>query len=154
EAVMQATANRWRTVDVVVASVIAAAFGVVFWAWNLLWQGPAATIFGAFKPAQAVIYGVWLVPALLGPLVIRQPGAGLYTELLASIVSTLLGSPWGLLTILYGLFQGLAGEFAFAATGYRSWRLPTALLGGAFAGGAAALLDIINYYPDWSTGWK
>ena len=146
--------NRWRTVDIVVASVIAVAFGVIFWAWNLLWTGPAATAFGAFKPATAVIYGVWLVPAVLGPLVIRRPGAGVFTELVASIVSTLLGSPWGLLTILYGLFQGLAGEFAFAATAYRSWRLPTAAVGGALAGGAAVLLDLVNFYADWSDGWK
>ena len=31
--------NRWRTVDIVVAAIIAVAFGVVFWAWNLLWNG-------------------------------------------------------------------------------------------------------------------
>ena len=26
----------WRTVDIVVAAVIAVAFGVVFWAWNVI----------------------------------------------------------------------------------------------------------------------
>src|SRR5436190_1764006 len=31
----------WRTVDVIVAAVIAVAFGVVFWAWNALWAAPA-----------------------------------------------------------------------------------------------------------------
>jgi energy-coupling factor transport system substrate-specific component len=148
------TANRWRTVDIVVASVLAVAFGVIFWAWNTLWTGPAATAFAGFKPAAGVIYGVWLVPAVLGPLVIRRPGAGLFTEVGAALVSVLLGSPWGLVTLLYGLFQGLAGEFAFAVTGYRSWRLPNALLGGALAGAAAALLDLILYYPTWSMGWK
>jgi energy-coupling factor transport system permease protein len=148
------TTTRWRTVDIVVASVLAVAFGVIFWAWNLLWTGPASTLFGTFKPASAIIYGVWLVPAVLGPLVIRRPGAGVYTELVAAVVSTLLGSPWGLLTILYGLFQGLAGEFGFALTAYRSWRLPTAVLSGALAGGAAVLLDLITAYADWSTGWK
>ncbi|MET7671558.1 ECF transporter S component, partial [Micromonospora luteifusca] len=25
--------SRWRTIDIVVASVIAVAFGVIFWAW-------------------------------------------------------------------------------------------------------------------------
>jgi energy-coupling factor transport system permease protein len=148
------TITRWRTVDIVVASVLAVAFGVVFWAWNLLWQGPFSTAFAAFKPAAAVIYGVWLIPAVLGPLVIRRPGAGVYTETVAAVVSTLLGSPWGLITILYGLFQGLAGEFAFAATGYRNWRLPTAVVGGALAGGAAALLDLVTAYATWSAGWK
>ncbi len=55
---------RWRTVDIVVASVIAAAFGVVFWAWNLLWNASGAA-FAFFPPAQAVLYGVWLLPGVL-----------------------------------------------------------------------------------------
>jgi energy-coupling factor transport system substrate-specific component len=145
------TDNRWRTVDIVVASVLAVAFGVIFWAWNTLWEGPANAI---PLPGRGIIYGVWLVPAVLGPLVIRKPGAGVYTELVAALVSVLLGTPWGLLTVLYGVFQGVAGEFAFAITGYRSWRLPTALLGGALAGAAAALLDLVNYYATWSASWK
>jgi energy-coupling factor transport system permease protein len=143
--------TRWRTVDIVVAAVLGVAFGVVFWAWNLLWEGPATAI---PLPGRAVIYGVWLVPAVLGPLIIRKPGAGVFTELVAALVSTLLGSPWGLVIVLYGMFQGAAGEFAFAATGYRQWRLPTAVVGGALAGVAATLLDLIHYYADASTGWK
>ena len=147
----QPTPNRWRTVDIVVASVLAVAFGVIFWAWNTFWEGPANAI---PLPGRGIIYGVWLVPAVLGPLVIRKPGAGVYTELVAALVSALLGTPWGLTVILYGLFQGVAGEFAFAATGYRTWRLPVAVAGGALAGAAAALLDIVNYYPMYGTDWK
>ena len=30
----------WRTVDIVVAAVIAVAFGVVFWAWNVVSTDP------------------------------------------------------------------------------------------------------------------
>ncbi len=61
---MSNSSNRWRTVDIVVASVIAAAFGVVFWAWNLLW-GATDAAFAFFPPVHAVIYGVWLVPGVL-----------------------------------------------------------------------------------------
>lgn len=143
--------TRWRTVDIVVTAVLGVAFGVIFWAWGLLWEGPATAI---PLPVRALIYGVWLVPAVLGPLVVRKPGAGVFAELLAALVSTLLGSPWGLVILLYGVFQGAAGEFAFAATGYRQWRLPTAVVGGALAGVAATLLDLVNYYPDAATGWK
>jgi hypothetical protein len=53
---------RWRTVDIVVASVIGVAFGVVFWGWASLWN-VLAPAFAGFPPAQAVIYGMWLVPA-------------------------------------------------------------------------------------------
>jgi len=145
---------QWRTVDITVASVLGVAFGVVFWAWGLVWNGPAAAVFGAFKPAGALIYGVWLVPAVLGPLIIRRPGAGLYCELLAAAVSALLGSTWGLGVLVYGLVQGLAGEASFAALRYRVWRLPVAVVAAALAGLGAAVLDLLQYYSTWSGGWK
>ncbi len=147
------TTNRWRTVDIVVAAVLAIAFGVVFYAWDRLWAGTDKT-FNWFPPARAGLNGVWLVPAVLGPLVIRKPGAGFFTETLAAAVSALLGAQWGLVTILYGMFQGLAGEAPFAATGYRTSKVPTALVGGALAGVAAGYLDVTFYYPTYSVGWK
>jgi energy-coupling factor transport system substrate-specific component len=146
-----ASAHRWRTVDIVVAAVVGAAFGVIFWGWNNLWDGVASAI---PLPGRAVIYGVWLVPAVLGPLIIRKPGAGIFCEVVAASVATLFGSPWGLVTLLYGVVQGMAGEFAFAFTGYRLWRWPTALVGGALAGVGAALLDNSLYYSANSGGWQ
>jgi energy-coupling factor transport system substrate-specific component len=147
-----ATAS-WRTVDIVVASALGVAFGVVFWAWNTLWNGLEGA-FAGFPPGRAFLYGMWMVPAVLGPLVIRKRGAAVYVELVASVVSALLGSPWGLYVVAYGLIQGAAGELAFALTLYRSWRLPTAVLAGAAAGVAAALMDLAFYYPDWSGAWQ
>jgi energy-coupling factor transport system substrate-specific component len=137
--------NRWRTIDIVVASVVAVAFGVVFWAWNLLWTatGPAFTF---FPPAQAVIYGIWLVPAVLGGLLIRKPGAALYCETVAAMVSALLGSQWGGTVIPQGLVQGVGAELAFLAFAYRSFRLPVALLAGTLAGVGAAIWDQIYFY--------
>jgi energy-coupling factor transport system permease protein len=145
--------NRWRTVDIVVAAVLAVAFGVVFYAWNQLWNGMDQA-FTWFAPARAMLNGIWLIPAVLGPLVIRKPGAGLFTETVAAAIEALLGSQWGLVAILYGLFQGVGGEAPFAATGYRNSRIATALVGGALAGAAAGTLDVILYYPTYSAGWK
>jgi energy-coupling factor transport system permease protein len=145
--------NRWRTVDIVVTAVLGAAFGVVFWAWGLLWAGTGAA-FAAFPPGQAFMYGVWLIPAVLAPLIIRKPGAGLFAELIAAIVSALLGSAWGTTTIVYGLLQGLTGEAGFAVFGYRRFGWPQALLSAALAGATAAVLDLVYYYPDWTAGWK
>ncbi|MEH0845902.1 ECF transporter S component [Micromonospora sp. CPCC 205711] len=136
--------NRWRTVDIVVASVIAVAFGVIFWAWGLVWSATDAA-FAFFPPAQTLIYGVWLVPAVLGGLVIRKPGASLYCELVAAIVSALLGSQWGGIVIVQGLMQGVGAELAFAAFRYRSFRLPTALLAGALTGLSAAIFDFVYW---------
>ena len=149
----QPTPTRWRTLDIVVASVIAVAFGVVFWGWNQLYTGVEG-IFTAFPPAKGVIAGVWFLPAVLAPLVIRKPGAGVFTETVAASVSALLGAQWGFATVLYGLLQGAGGEAAFAGTAYRSFRLPAALVGGTLAGLAAGLLDVVMYYADWSSGWQ
>jgi len=145
--------SRWRTVDIVVASVIAVAGGVVFWAWDQLWN-TTSIAFAAFPPAHAVMYGVWLAPGVLGALVIRKPGAALYTELVASIVEALLGSSWGLSVVAYGVAQGLAPELVFAAFAYRLWRLPVSVAAGAAAGIAAAVLDLVYYYGTWHAGWK
>ncbi|WP_422773731.1 ECF transporter S component [Plantactinospora sp. WMMC1484] len=139
--------TRWRTVDIVVASVIAVAFGVIFWAWNVVWSATEGA-FAFFPPAQAVIYGIWLVPGVLGGLVIRKPGAALYCEFVAAVVSVLLGSQWGTLAILQGLTQGVAAEAAFAAVRYRSFRLPVAVGSGLLAGLAAAVFDQIRYYSE------
>ena len=144
--------SRWRIVDIITASVLAVAFGVIFWAWGLLWAatGPA---FVAFPPAQGLLYGVWLMPAVLGALIIRKPGAAVYVELVAATVSALMGSQWGLLTLLYGGTQGLAAELAFAAGRYRHFGRLRAFVAGALAGAMAAVLDLVLYYPEWSGVW-
>lgn len=145
--------GRWRTVDIVVAAVLAVAFGAVFQAWNLFWValGPA---FLALPPLQGFMYGVWLLPAVLVPMVVRRPGAALLGEGVAGVASALFGAPWGLLIIVYGLVQGGAAEIVFAMFLYRRWDLSTALLAGAAAGAAAVLLDLAIFYPTWSAGFQ
>lgn len=145
----QPATSRWRTVDIVVASVIAVAFGVVFWAWNYVWSA-TDPLFAFFPPAQTIIYGMWLLPAVLGGLVIRKPGAALYTETLAAVVSALLGQQWGALVIPQGLVQGLGAELVFAATRYRSYRLPVALLSGVLTGVSAALFDFFVWNSEYA----
>ncbi|MFJ1541597.1 ECF transporter S component [Micromonospora chalcea] len=142
--------NRWRTVDIVVASVIAVAFGVVFQLWNILWKGSDGP-FAFFAPLQSVMYGVWLIPAVLSALIVRKPGAALLTETVASAVSVLLGSPYGAMAILQGAVQGLGVEAVFAATRYRLYRPLTAALAGACGGLFATLFDALYWYP--GTSW-
>ncbi|WP_306211917.1 ECF transporter S component [Actinoplanes sp. RD1] len=138
------SSNRWRTIDIVIASVIAVAFGVIFWAWNLVW-GATEGAFSFFPPAQTLLYGVWLLPAVLAGLIIRKPGASLYTETVAAVVSALLGAQWGAMVIPQGLVQGLGAELAFALVAYRSFRLPVALFAGALTGLSAALFDFFAW---------
>src|SRR6266853_1733691 len=73
------SSGAWRTRDIVVVAVIAVAFGVFFWAFGLAWSGLAA-----LGPVQNVLYGGWLLPAIVAPLIVRKPGAALFAELVAA----------------------------------------------------------------------
>lgn len=138
---------RWRVVDVVVASVLAVAAGLVFVLWNIA-SNPIGAPLGAVLPGlQALLGGGWLFAGVLTALVIRKPGAALYGEMVAATVSALVGNQWGVLTLESGLVQGLAAELVFAAFLYRSWNLPVAVLSGAAAGLALAVNDLILWYP-------
>jgi energy-coupling factor transport system substrate-specific component len=145
--------GQWRTVDIVLGAALAVAFGAVFQAWNLLWTAVSPAFVGV-PPLQGFMYGVWLLPAVLVPLVIRRPGAALLGEGVAAVASAIFGAPWGLLTIVYGLMQGGAAELVFAMGLYRRWGWSISLLAGAAAGAAAVLLDLVIYYPSWAAGFQ
>ncbi|MGV0738447.1 ECF transporter S component [Mycobacterium syngnathidarum] len=142
-----ARALNWRVVDIVVASVLATAAGLVFVVWNIASNPISAPLTAALPGLQALLAGGWLFAGVLTALVIRKPGAALYGELVAATVSALVGNQWGVLTLESGLVQGIGAELVFAAFLYRRWGLPVALLAGAVAGLALAVNDLILWYP-------
>jgi len=130
------TKNRtltWSVSDIVVASVLAVASGVIFWGWNLSYH-LIGNLFLFYPPVETLVHGMWLFPAVLGALVIRKPGAAIYCEMVAAAVSALLGSQWGLTVLSSGFMQGLGAELIFLAVLYRRFTLETAILAGAAAG--------------------
>lgn len=141
----------WRTVDIVVTAAIAVAFGVVFWAWNLVWAA-ATPAFAAVPPAQNVLYGVWLAAGVVAGLVVRRPGAAFFGEVVAAFVSLFLGSQWGLDAALSGVVQGAGAEIGFALARYRAWNLPVSVLAAVLAALGAWIHDISFYYPSLSLG--
>jgi energy-coupling factor transport system substrate-specific component len=143
--------TRWRTRDIVVTAVIAVAFGVVFWAWGLAWA-PLDGIFAALPWAKNLLYAVWLVPAVLAPLIVKKPGAALFAEMVAAGVSTLLGSQWGPDTLLSGFVQGAAAELVFAFTLYRAWSFPILGVAAVASAAAAWIHDWALYYASVDAG--
>lgn len=141
-----ATSRRgWRTVDIVVAAVLAVAFGLAFTTWNnLVYPTVSAPLTGS--PLAPLVGGIWLMPGVVGGLVIRKPGAALFTEVVAATVSMLFGSVWGLTVFMSGVWQGLGAELVFALFAYRRWGLGAALFAGAGAGLAMGLYEAFVYY--------
>lgn len=144
---------RWRTVDIVVASVIGVASGIIFWAWGLAY-GPLSAALAATPGLTALLGGGWLFAAVLGALIVRKPGAAIYTELIAATVSALIGSQWGFGTLMSGLIQGLGAELVFALFLYVNWNVFTAVLAGAGAGVAMSINDLVVWYPGVDAGFQ
>jgi energy-coupling factor transport system substrate-specific component len=119
----------------------------VFWAWAIVWEGPLAVLKTLALPLRDLGYAVWLIPAVLGPLVIRKPGAALFGEFVAAVVSALLGGQYGATVIPSGLVQGLGAELVFLAFLYLNWRLSAAILAGIGAGIAKAIFELVVWYP-------
>ena len=138
---------RWRVVDIVVASVIAVACSVIFLLWNVGYEVPGGALKALLPGVQGLLAGPWLIAGVLGGLIIRKPGAALYTELVAATISALIGNSWGPLTIVSGLVQGLGAELIFLLFLYGVWRLPVAMLAGAGAGLACGINDRVLWYP-------
>jgi energy-coupling factor transport system substrate-specific component len=140
--------TRWRTRDIVIAAVIGVVFGVVFWAWGIVWEGPLQILSTVALPVRDLLYAVWLVPAVLAPLVIRKPGAALFAEMVAAGVSAMLGTIWGPDTLLSGFVQGAAAELVFAFTLYRVWSFPILAVAAVASAAAAWIHDWVIYFAD------
>ncbi|WP_066296664.1 ECF transporter S component [Arthrobacter luteolus] len=143
----------WRVVDIVVASVLAVAVGVVFWAWSLAYGGVEALVL-AFPPIGGLYTGGWLIAGVLGGLIIRKPGAAIYCEVLAAAVSGVLGTQFGLSVLLSGAIQGLGAELVFLLFLYRKFTLPVALLAGLGSGLFLGVSESILYKPEWAFQWQ
>ena len=139
--------TRWRTRDIVIAAVIGVAFAVVFWAWSLVWYGPLAPLGAVALPLRDLGYAVWLIPAVLAPLIIRKPGAALFAEMVAAGLSVLLGTPWGPDALLSGFVQGVGAEVVFGFTLYRLWSFPILAIAAVGSAAAAWIHDWVVYYP-------
>ena len=143
------TSRRWRVVDLVTATAIAAASGLVFWMWDFICTAPL-TLFGAVTPGfEGILNAFWLFAGPLAAIIIRKPGAALYAETVAAMLELLLGNQWGAGgSLVVGIMQGVGAELGFALLAYRVWKLASTMLSGALAGLGCGI-----YYWITNPGW-
>lgn len=147
------THRTWPVSHIVVAAVIGVVGGFYFWVVAAAWE-PITAPLQFYPPASALLAGLWLVPGVLGGLIVRRPGAAVFTEVVAATVEALLGNQWGFSTVWYGLLEGLGAEVVLALLLYRAWGLLAASLAGAGAGVTVGLLDGFVYYPEFSVAYR
>ncbi|BCH33860.1 putative HMP/thiamine permease protein YkoE [Mesorhizobium sp. L-8-10] len=131
--------SAWTLRDILIVTVLGAVFGVLYLAWVQVWL-IAQAVFGPVT--MDVVMGFWFIVSIIAAVIIRKPGAALFSELLAAATQILLGSPAGLLLLVTGLVQGAGAEAVFAATRWRNYRLPVLIAAGI---GAA----IVSFVYTW-----
>lgn len=139
------TSNSWRVVDILVAVVLGVACGLLFFIWNsagYAWYEAMNALTPGFG---GIAVGIWLLGGVLGGLVIRRPGAALFVEVIAAIVSALMGNQWGIETLYSGIAQGLGAELIFAIFAYRHFGLINSISAGVGAAWGAFVIELIAF---------
>ena len=145
----------WRGIDLITAAMLAVAFGVMFWGFDTFIYPILGTATAGFPPAGELMLGVWLTPAVVGALVIRRPGAALFTELVAANVELFLGNKWGAAVLLSGVLQGLGVELALLLFRHRRFGVVVAVLGGVLSAVfEIAFYEWYSYVAEYSIAWK
>jgi len=141
---------RWSTWESVLSAVLAGVIGLIFWAWGLtVWK-----LLGVVKSAipgygmaiRDLFYGAWFLAAILVPYIVRRPGAAVAAEVVAAIISALLGAEWGLTVLISGLAQGGLAEIVFALRGYKHYDLPTLIIASVAAALGSGIVDYAFWY--------
>ncbi len=113
----------WKLKDVLMVAVCAALFGVVY--LGCVYAGSVLrgllTPFGLGPLAYEPFYGIFFMAGAFGVYVMRKPGTGVVSELLAAIIECLLGNFFGPIIILSGIVQGVGFELVIALKRYRKF---------------------------------
>jgi energy-coupling factor transport system substrate-specific component len=122
---------RWRTVELVITAVVAAALGLIFMAYSLLYV-VLVPVFG--QVGIMLLLGFYYITGVLVPYIVRRPAAALLASFLAAVTEMLAGSPFGIAAIWAGLIQGAGAEAVFALTRWRNYRWYVLVLAAVVSG--------------------
>ena len=138
--------------EMVLTTVVAAALGVSFWGWTFVYEiaKPALKVIGL----SYLVAGFWILASVLLSQIIRKPGIAIIASVIAAFVESLL-TQWGIMSVLWGLVQGLGAELIFMFFLYRKWDLKVLILASAMSATLSYGLDFYLYnYKDLSLGFN
>ena len=140
----------WRTVDILTIAFLGAALGVAFWGWGVFYNGPVTALKIGYAPLMGLFVGPWFLAGVVGGLVVRRPGAALFCEVVAALVSMLPGTEWGATVLVSGILQGLGAELAFAILGYSAFGAAAAALAGVLSAPLEWAFEVVKFPASWA----
>lgn len=106
----------WNIHDVILLSLIAVFFGMIYQGWNYVYYFLSAT---PLKPyANDLTLGAWLMAGPMSSILLKKRNACIIGEILAATLEMFMFSSWGVSTIISGMIQGIGSELGFALTRY------------------------------------
>lgn len=144
----QSAVSRWSMRDLVFMVVLAAVFGFAYWALVQAWNGLAIVMGPIGDLSEHVLFGGWLLVAPIAVAVIRRPFAGVFAEILASVIEVVfLGSPVGPTLVIAAAIQGGGSELPFALGRYKRFGWSLFAVSGLLGAG------LVFFYSGFRAGW-
>lgn len=128
--------------EIVLTLVLAVALGVAFWGWTFVYD--LAKPFLKVAGLSYLVAGFWILASVFIPYIVRKPGVALAASLMAAFIESLL-THWGLMSVVWGLVQGLGAEIVFLLFAYRRWNIGVLLLASALSASFSYALDFFYY---------
>lgn len=128
--------------EIVLTAVVAVSLGVAFWGWTFVYElaKPLLKVYGmAYLTA-----GFWIFASVFLPQIVRKPGIALIASIIAAFVESLL-THWGLMSVVWGIVQGLGAEIIFMSFGYKRWNLSVLILAAMLSTFFSYSLDFVLY---------
>lgn len=128
--------------EVVLTTVVAVALGVAFSGWTFVYEiaKPLLKIYGL----SYLTAGFWIFASVFLSQILRKPGIAIIASIIAAFVESLL-THWGLMSVVWGVVQGLGAEIIFFAFAYKKWDLKVLVLAALLSAFFSYALDFALY---------
>ena len=138
--------------EIVLTTVLAVALGVAFWGWTFVYE--IAKPFLKVSGLSYSVAGFWIFASVFLSQIIRKPGIAIIASVIAAFIESLL-THWGIMSVLWGLVQGLGAEVIFFLFFYKKWDLKVLLLAAGLSAVFSYGLDFFLYnYKDLSLNFN
>jgi energy-coupling factor transport system permease protein len=134
--------SQWKTRDLIITAVLSVALGILLVMWTAIYEGPGTALLSSL--GANLLYGVYFLPGIMIPYIIRKPGAAVLASLLAAAVEMMF-TQWGLPALIYGLLQGFGAEVVFASRGWKDYRLSVLMLASVVSAAFGFVFEYWQY---------
>jgi energy-coupling factor transport system substrate-specific component len=134
--------KKFTTFEIVFITVVSVALGVSFWGWTFFYEvtKPILKLYGL----NYLTSGFWILASVFLSGIIRKPGVAILASIIAAAVEAVF-TQWGMMSVVWGLVQGIGAEIVFLAFMYKRWDVFVLILASIVSSIFSYTLDYFMY---------